>query len=591
MSQSVPEPETLRPKQAWRKWMFVAVCLFTFGAFLWGHGSEELWIRGSVYYFSSAAMAGFLYYLCHWLKDSWLTVLPPRCACWVGGLVVAASCLFLWVHADFSLKTLPQEYEDASVARNLHEYREAFVTRSGLIQAKEFLPAETFVTSRMWFYPYLVASAHDVVGYQANAPLVVNFILLPLFLATFFYFTWRMAGTLTAVLGTLLWLSLPLLLQSATGGGSSLLGLMLLMIVCVVGAAYLSRPSREAEGALVLGLVLLIYTGMSALCFVLPVLLIIVRGWAHARQRFFSIGLIALPLLALPIVFQGAHFLADANWGLGAWLMQTWQHLQANLPYALNFFYSFDASQPNSLLLSFFGIPALVALPFLLRRELKRYVAAGNLELVVVLILAPFIFLQLAFVVGEAAGRLDSFQTSFSTLNLHLVIITAIVLNLVYLRARIPRLYTTFTMLVIFYIVGATIPNNSKALYQHGNYSTSEQQWLEQISDSILKEDALVIDRIEVPWALREWTTASPSYALARISSIAPAVANGRYPAIYLVERLVYSGDGEYVSFYEDERTILQSFKTQLVAEKSFRPFTLTRISQFVSYLPAHSEL
>ena len=67
-------------------------------------------------------------------------------------------------------------------------------------------------------------------------------------------------------------------------------------------------------------------------------------------------------------------------------------------------------------------------------------------------------------------------------------------------------------------------------------------------------------------------------------------MANGRYQAVYLVERLIYTDEGAFVSLYEDERSILSSLNTAIVAEKSFRPFGLTRISQFVSYLPASPE-
>ncbi|MGZ0707872.1 hypothetical protein ACWPKO_06005 [Coraliomargarita sp. W4R53] len=590
MNDVISDLEPNAVEQTGRKWIFIGVLLLSLCVFWWGRSSAEQWIRESVYYCSTAAMAGFLYYLFRWLQASWRSVIPPKCTCLVGGVVVVASCLLLLVNADYNFKVMPEEYEDASMARNLHEYREAFVSSSGRIKAKEYIPTETFVSDRMWLYPYLVASAHDVVGYRVHAPIVLNVLLLPLFLATFFYLTWRMAGTSVAVLATLLWLSLPLLLQSATGGGASLLGLMLLTLVCVLSAAYLRSPSREVEGALGLGLILLGYTSMSSLCFAVPVLFIIACGWKRSGRRFFSVGLIAVPLLGLPIALQAVRFLANHNGALGGYLMQTWQHLPANLPYALHFFFSYDALQPNSLLLSIVGVVALVALPFLLRSELKRYLADGNLELAAVVIFAPFCILQFAFALGASGVHLDRFQSSFLTLNLHWAMVAAIVVNLIYLRPRLPQMYTAFTWLLVFYIIAFTIPNNSKALYQAGNYRTSEQQWLEQISDSNLRQHTLVIDRFGVPWALREWTSVTPDFALARLGGMIEGVANGRYPAIYIVERLVYSGEGAFVSIDDDESEILNRFETTVVVEKSFRPFTLTRISQLVSLYPHHAD-
>lgn len=573
--------------------LLLGALLLSGGLFFLLRGAAESFVRESVYYFSTVVLAGFLYYLYRSMRGTGWSWLPPRGGCLIAGLTVACAVFLLWVHADWGFKAMPQHYVEASTARNLHEYREAFVTSSGQVKAKEFIPTRTFVDHGMWLQPYLVSLLHDVAGYRASAPVVLNALLLPVFLCAFFYLTWRLADLRAAVAATLLWAMLPLLAQSSTGAGSSLLVLLLLTLTCLLAAGYLRQPNRAREGALALAALLLAYADLSAAWFALPVALIIALGWRQERRCFFSAGLIAWPLLFLPVTIQairGSSALAsgDADGVLGFPL--AWSHLEANWPHALNFFFSFDDSAPNSLLLSVLGLFTLTALPFLLRRELKVFLAAGRTEWLAVLVFAPFLLLQLLTLLATRGMRLDVFEYAFHALSLHWLFIAVIVLTLAYLAPRVPQLYRLFGLLLAVSFLASTAPNNSKAIYLHKSHALAEQRWLEQISATSFQQDAFVIDQHTVPWALREWTAETPDYALDHLGRITGEVARGRYPAIYLVERLLYAGGGDFLTIAGAEARILENVSTQVVAEKSFRPFTLTRVSRFVAYHPSNEE-
>lgn len=576
------------PTGSRRGWLLLGALLLCGGLFLLLRGTAETFLRETVYYFSTVVVAGFLFYLGRGLRGTGQRWLPPRGVCLIGGLTVAASVFLLWVHADWGFKAMPRDYIDASIARNLHEYREAFVTSSGVIKAKAFIPTRTFIDSGMWLYPYLVSLVHDVAGYRPAAPVVLNAFLLPFFLCAFFYFIWRLADARAAVMGTLLWSMLPLLSQSSTGAGSSLLVLLLLTLICLLAAAYLKQPSREREGALALAAVLLAYADLSAAWFALPAILVICLGWRQERRCFFSAGLIAWPLLWLPVVLQAMRHPATGDAGGMDWL--AWPHLEANGPHALNFFFSFEDSSPNSLLLSVLGVVALTALPFLLRRELKTYLNAGTTEWLAVLFFGPFVLLQLVTLLATGGMQLDVFENSFHSLTVHWLFVAVIALTLAYLAPRVSQLYGVFGLLVAVAFLALTAPNNSKAIYLHKSHKLAEQRWLERIRTTSLQQDAFVIDRYTVPWALREWTAETPGYALDNLGRITGEVARGRYPAIYMVERLLYTEAGVFQTISGAEARILESFTTEVVAEKSFRPFTLTRVSRFVAYSPIDEE-
>jgi hypothetical protein len=566
----------------WRQWAAVGVILLSLVVIFCGLEFAQLWVQKSVYYFSTVAMLGFVTYLYRWVRRGGWHLVPPTQVCIVGGVTVLLTSVFLLVHANFNLGLMPREYVDASVARNLHEYREAFVTEAGVVRAKQFVPTETTAVNHMWLYSYSVAWVHDIFGYRASAPVMLNVLLLPIFLGTFYYFVWRMAGALVAALGLLLWLTLPLFLLSATGGSSGLLSLSLLMFLIVILGAYLREPMVETEGALVFGLILLSYAHLSALCFIIPVMFVICWGRRRSGGPILSLGLVVLPAMYVPVVLQAVNRLShdDVSW---AWTSSIWQNLSESVSYALNFFYSYDGSHPNSLLLSAFGIIGFVALPFLLRRELKWYIATGRHELVGLLVLSPFILLQLLIVLGVAGRHVDEIESAFTTLNLHLLLIVVILLNLVYIKTRLPGVYRYFLMIACLYIVGFTLPSASKTIYMSRSDQVLEQQWLESVSQHLLKQSSLVIDSNGVPWALREWTSVTPDLALTSMAQIARDVASGRFRAVYMIEHLVYTDAGEFIALGA-EGEFLKNMDTLVVAERSFRPFTLTRVSRLVAY-------
>ncbi len=104
------------------------------------------------------------------------------------------------------------------------------------------------------------------------------------------------------------------------------------------------------------------------------------------------------------------------------------------------------------------------------------------------------------------------------------------------------------------------------------------------LSEHKFQERSLVVDRFTVPWSLRDWVAMPPHLALENASVIVNEVSSGRYPAIYLVERLEYRGEGEFTPTDPVFREIAKAFAMDLIDEKSFRPFTLTRVHQIRTY-------
>jgi hypothetical protein len=136
-------------------------------------------------------------------------------------------------------------------------------------------------------------------------------------------------------------------------------------------------------------------------------------------------------------------------------------------------------------------------------------------------------------------------------------------------------------------LVGYTIPSLAKSEYLERNFAIKEQQWLESLSASDLSSGSLVIDTYTIPWALRDWVALPPSLAEPNLEMIFSEVEYGVHSAVYYVERLSYAGEGEFQPISKPLKELSNELKLELVAEKSFRPFTLTRLHRVTGFSPA----
>lgn len=502
-------------------------------------------------------------------------------------LCVAGGGWLVFAHADFEYKIAMDEYILASTARNLHESREVVATSRVEAFGSQYQAVDVFVDKRPWLYPFVVSVLHDLSGFRHYHPFLVNALGGLGVLAFAYCIGYSFAGRKAGALAVLLWASLPLLAQNATGAGMELLNLLMVLGVFLLATKYLQDPTSQREGALCLTAVLLTYTRYESALFLLPVLLVILLGWWRKGRILLSWGSLCGLLLLVGVVLQiRAYVSNEDSWELthGATTAFSLEHLQNNLPHALNFFFNLDASLANSLLLSIAGVIALIAFFFLLRTEWRRYwnhLTVGTVSAVFI----PFFIIQLLVVISFHAGRLDSPFVSRYALLFHVAAILAILALAEYVGARWKSFWPTSLIVTGLFVFIFILPSNAKEIFSNRNFAIREQQWLKSLDGEILRSSALVLDRFTIPWSLRDVEARQPEWATKHTRRIVEEVRLGKYPAVYFVERSHYTGKG----FSPDLSQAVELhaiFEMELLAERSFRPFSLTRIYQLKRQLP-----
>ena len=552
------------------------------GIALWIEPSEAKFVvRHFGYYFTLLASLGCVLYgaqllrAVDWGQFKFSRIWPMLVSVFIG-------CWVLFSQADFGYKIAMDDYLLTQTAKSLHETREVARTEFGRPIGRDFVALEVEVDKRPWLYPFVVASLHDLVGYRTANPFIVNALAAVLFLVGAYFFGHHLAGCWAGVSAVLLWAGLPLLAQNATGAGMEMLNLLLLQGVLLLAVYYLQRPSRAAEGALSLMMVLLAYTRYESGLFVLPVALVIIVGWWREGRIFLSWGtVLAAPLLMGLLLQTQIYAVSESAWELNGEAASPFgvEALLNNIPHALYFFFSYTHNLANSLLLSLLGIPAVLAFYVMLRTELPKYWRSNPAGLITSLF-GLFLLLHLLFVLSFHASQFDSPYVSRYALPIHWLFISSLIALLGYMTQRRPSVWRYVIGLAVIFILSFSLPMNSKAIFSRSNFLVNERNWLEELSEKGFESSSLVVDRFFPSWALLEQAALEPSVALLNSDRIREEVTVGKYPAVYLVERMEYRA-GKFVPNLSEFEQLRERWPVELYTERSFQPFELTRVYRY----------
>lgn len=511
-------------------------------------------------------------------RSVWLWMLPC--------IALPLWITFLYVPSGF--KIAMDDYILASTAQNLHEHREVFTTTRVKAKGKHLERSDGYIDKRLWAYPVLVSLAHDVTGFDIKNSVRVNVLLYTFFLLALYVFANRLYGQGAAVASLFMAATLPLLAINGLGGGMEMLNLFLLLVLVLLAGEYLRQPSRDLEGALCMVAVLLAYVRYEALLFIVPVLIVIGLGWLRAGKVFLSGGSILSSISLLPLLLQLKQYMGNKGaWELagGAEQAFAFSHIAENVPHALFFLFSADGSLANSPILSVIGVVSLVALPLVVRREWSSKIQE-NPSLQATLIFSVFILLHLLVVLGFHASKFDSPFVSRYSLPLQLLLIFAGLIFINYSLRWTKKLWSWVAGVLFISLIGYTIPSLAKSEYLERNFAVQEQHWLEAHREANLDASSLVIDTYTIPWALRDWVALSPSIAEPNLEIIFAEVGHGVHSAVYYVERLSYAGEGEFQPISPPLQELSSEVRLELISEKSFRPFTLTRLHRVTGFSP-----
>jgi len=538
-------------------------------------------VRHYGYWYTALSGIGFIAYLGMWLISSRRGDSLDRIGIkflLIGLVAVLAGAVVVFHGSDLDYKILMDDYLLTATAKSLHETGEVSVADFGREIDGQFTVIQSFVDKRPWFYPFLVSIAHDTFGYHSVHPFVINAVLAVAFLAVVFIIGRTLGGLGGGILSVLLWASLPLLQQNATGGGMEMLNLLMIQVVILLSIFYLRSPSAKGEGALCLAGILLTYSRYESGLFLPAILLVIVIGWWKSQRVFLSLPAICAAPLLLAVFLQTRSYAAtESSWELADGVAAPFalSHLWQNIPHALAFFWSRDPAIANSILLGLLALPALVGFAYLCfgKRKTDWWKQPANQVWV---IFAAFLLLNLIVVLCFHAAQFDKRYVARYSLPTHGLIVFSTVACLACLRPK-RWIWLSSIVLTTLSLLVVTSPKNAQALYTKANFMIAEQHWLEAFDSELMEEGALVIDRFNTAWTLRERAALSLHIALSSGERIKAELVEGKYSQLYLVERLIEK-EGTLQAQLPAADAFKKVFQVELIQEESFRVGTLTRV-------------
>ena len=485
----------------------------------------------------------------------------------------------LFVHSEFEYKIAMDDYLLAATAKTMHMERDVAYVSFGREINRQFEAISYEVDKRPWIYPFIVSGLHDLLGYHPSNPFIANALLGSFFLFFAYCFGAALGGQGAGALSVLLWASLPLLSDNANGAGMEMLNLFLLQLVLVLSADYLQAPDRLREGTLALAVLLLTCTRYESGIFAIPALIVILIGWYRRREVFISWASVASVFLLVGHLWQLRLYTLSAESWETAETVDTpmgWNHLVDNVPHALNFFAHIGNDLANSALLSLVGLVSVIALPFVYRSEWRRYWTRRPAGMALVLF-APFFILHLLLVLSFHDGRLDSLFVSRYSLPFHVLLVGATIALLSHVAVRFDWLWRYAILVALVYIHSFTLPNLLSGVSSRSNFQVNEFNWTKALAEEELSKDALFIDRFTVQWALNEYAALNPQTARISAQRIADELSEGKYHAVYVVERLQFDG-ADFASENPVVDELKELYALEMLHERSFRPMRMSRV-------------
>ena len=280
---------------------------------------------------------------------------------WPGALILLATAFALWSD-PFKHKVLYDEYVLQGTALHMHATKEIGTVIRAYDIAGSWVPIDTFLDKRPYFFTFLVSLVHDLTGYRIANMFLVNVALTPLLFALVYWLGREVAGRGAALLAVGLLATMPLLGQNATGAGMELHNLAMLALTMALAVLWLRAPDEDRLSLLVLGAILLAQSRYESAIFVVPVAVVIVAGWINAGRLILPWPAMVAPLLLVPRVWHN-RFL-DASpllWQLNEGQTSRFglDYLPGNLTGAWTFFFNLRPALANSWFLSALGSAGL----------------------------------------------------------------------------------------------------------------------------------------------------------------------------------------------------------------------------------------
>ena len=541
-------------------------------------------VRHGGYWVVLPAFVLFATYLIRSLRDAWPQLRAVR-GWWRAGLLVLGAAAFLHVHERHEFKVVADEVVLGSTAMEMHFEREAAVVLRGYTYAGNFTPLNVYIDKRPLFFPFLLSLVHDLAGYRVANVFVLNGLLSLALTALFYLLGRRLGGPPAGVAAVLLLCTIPLVAQNATGGGFELLNMVMIVLTGWLGLLYAEQPVTVRLCAFVLAGVLLAQVRYESAVFILPVGATVLYVWWHERRADLPWPLILTPLLLLLLPLQHNVFnLSQASWQLndvaGATQPFGPQYFYDNVGHAMNFFFSFDGTQPSSWLVGLlgpFGVGFFVLTLYKQHREIFALEPATAVFCIFVLGLLIHTGLMLCYF----WGRWDDPIIRRLSLPAHILLIFAFIFVLPRLTRHRQR-WSVLIGVVLVYIVSVTIPASAMHRFTQENFAARTTNWLGGYIRALGAKSVLAIDNnAGLQWFLYRKSSINPVALSLRPEAFLYHYRRHSFDEIIVVQRvgLELRPNQRFISVVDD---LGPGIQLELIEEKAFAPSYLVRISRVV---------
>ncbi len=531
----------------------------------------------------TALFAWHLLLIARQSSRSW-TTLREHLLDWPAALILGCGLLLL-VHEGYGFKILMDEAMLLGTSMSLHYDKTALVPMRGHDIQGAFQLLAGQLDKRPLFQPFLVSLLHDLTGYRPENVFVLNTLLTFVLLVLVWFAGKRIAGRGAAAVGVLLFTSLPLLAQNATGGGFELLNLVMILSTLLLAMRYVEKADGITLNALCLSGVLLAQTRYESVVFLLPVAGVVLWAWFSRRQSGLTWLGALTPLMLVPYALHNQVFTArQSSWELmsqpGYEQPFALAYAPDNIVHALNFFFDTTGEQSNSLVLAALGLPAAFFFALWAGKTLLRLRAAPP-ERAALAIFAVGFAAHTALLMCYFWGKFDDpvIRRLSLPLNLFLVISVLVV------AAEISR--TALVWRILAGIVGAgfflhSLPAMARHDYSLDYYVGREMEWRREFIAAHPARDYLFIDNNSIMWITHRVSATPVLQALQRKEIILYNLRNRTFSDIYVFQRLNVDPANSRLSYLPDE-DLGPDYQLETVRERRFTPLTVSRISRVVS--------
>jgi hypothetical protein len=431
-----------------------AVMLATFGLFVWSVVRLVCWNK---------------------VVESW------RAGGWKIVLLIVGASAVLHIQEPHGFKVVNDEILQLSASQRMHFSREAQMVQRGYELGSNFELLQGDLDKRPLFFPFLISTLHDGSGYRPENAFILNALLTPVLLGLLYLVVRLVAGPAGGMSAVLLFITVPLLTQTVTGGGFEVLNLVMILATLYLGLHYAAAPSAATVGAFSLAGVLLAQVRYESVLFVVPVAAAILYVSWKNRVLELPWPLLCAPLLLVIYPLQFNVFRRGPDlWQLGDRPSEhgvySLAYFYENVGKALRYFFSWDHSQANSHLVALGGIIGIGFFWMYLyrqHREMAQTKPAQMVFAIFIVALCAQAFLMLCYF----WGAYDELLTVRLSLPTQLLFVLAFVF--VY-PLLVPATAWRWRLLVVgtgFYFCWWTLPTLARRAYAHENFAAETSNW------------------------------------------------------------------------------------------------------------------